>query len=342
MEHCGIDLHVKYSEVCIIDTEGEIVEQRKIPTTESALKRFFDRREQMRICVEAGGSSPWVCRVLRELGHDVRVCNPRRVRLIAESTMKTDKVDAEILARLVRIDPGFLGSVRHRSRDTQVLRARLRVRTTLVRARSTQISTIRGLLRSFGYKVRSSATKYFVKALDEVKLPEELRVAIEPLVGSVEWLTTEIDALDAEVAEQGESRAEVQRMKEMPGVGPLVSLSFSLYVEDPTRFSCGDKVASFMGLVPRHRGSGGVEHQGRITKQGDAEMRRLMVQAAHSLLRCTRDNELKQWALALEQRVGKRKAVVALARKMAILMYRLWLTGEAYRPFPNASRGQAA
>ena len=182
MEYCGIDLHVSYSQICILGEEGEVMETSRGRTSRPALTKFFARRNQMRIVLEAGGSSPWVSRLLEELGHEVIVCSPRRVRLIAESTLKNDKVDAEVLARLLRIDPAFLTPVRHRSEKAQLMRSKLLVRRSLVEARTKWINTVRGLLRAFGYRVAGKAPHTFAERVDRMKLPDELQQVIEPLL----------------------------------------------------------------------------------------------------------------------------------------------------------------
>ena len=135
MEYCGIDLHAEYSQTCILDEDGEVMETSRVRTSRKALERFF-RRKPMRVVIEAGGSSPWFSRLLQSIGHEVVVCSPGRVRLIAESKLKNDRVDAEVLARLVRLDPEFLQPIQHRSERAQLLRANLKVRSAMVEART--------------------------------------------------------------------------------------------------------------------------------------------------------------------------------------------------------------
>ncbi|MEJ2289777.1 MAG: IS110 family transposase [Deinococcales bacterium] len=341
MEYCGIDLHAEYSQICILDESGEVMETSRVRTSRKALERFFSRGA-MRVVMEAGGSSPWVSRLLASLGHDIVVCSPRRVRLIAESKLKNDRVDAEVLARLVRLDPEFLGPIQHRSEEAQLLRANLKVRSAMVEARTKWINNVRGLLRSFGYKVSGKVPHTFVERLNRIELPSELRAVIEPLLEQLNLLSSEIKRRDEQLEEMIKDLPEVAHLREIPGVGPVVAAYFVLTIDDPGRFRNSRDVASFFGLRPSMRESASMRHFGRITKEGDPEMRRLLVQAAHACLLTKADSELKRWALALAERKGRSKAVVALARKLAVLMHHLWVTGEVYQAFPNNGSSRAA
>jgi transposase len=341
MEYCGIDLHAEYSQICILDEDGEVMETSRVRTSRKALERFFSR-DTMRVVMDAGGTSPWVSRFLDSLGHEVVVCSPRRVRLIAESKLKNDRVDAEVLARLVRLDPEFLKPIQHRSEQAQLLRANLKVRSAMVEARTKWINTIRGLLRGFGYKVSGKAAHTFVERVDRIELPGDLRAVIEPLLEQLDLLTGEIARRNEHLEEMVKDLPEVGHLREIPGVGPVVATYFVLTIDDPDRFKNSRDVASFFGLRPSMRESASVTHFGRITREGDPEMRRLLVQAAHACLLTKADSQLKRWALALAERRGKGKAVVALARKLAVLMHRLWVTGEVYQAFPNNGTARAA
>lgn len=331
MEHCGIDLHLKSSEVCVLDEAGAVTERAHIPTTEKAFRRWFGGREKMRICIEASGLSPWVGRILSELGHEVIVANAQRVRLIAESTLKNDTMDAETLARLVRMDPGLVRPIRHRSEETQRLRGMLRVRRTLVNNRTACLNTARGLLRSFGYRTPGQRPERLARALTTGKVPEALCGLVAPLVVTALELDEKVGALDSEVIEAGRAFPEVARFQRVPGIGPLVALSYVLCLEDPNRFPSSRDIPSFLGLRPVMRESAERSRFGRITRHGDAEMRRLLVQAAHGCLRSRQDSDLKRWAEQLAGRIGKKKAIVALARKLAVVLHHLWLSGEDYQ-----------
>jgi len=335
MEYCGMDLHQDNSEVCILDEDGEVLEKAHLRTTRRALSRYFKGKTRMRVVMEAGGSSPWVSRLVAKCGHEVIVCSSRRVRLIAESTLKTDDIDAEILARLGRIDPGFLGSVTHRSEEAQVLRSKLTVRSALVEARTKWINTVKGILRGFGYKVPSGTSKHFHQRAAKADLPPELREVIQPLLTQLEMVSAEISKREEDLEVVAKDLPVVEHLRRIPGVGLIVGLYFVLTIDDPERFRRSRDVAAFFGLRPTMRSSASVSYFGRITKQGDPEMRRLLVQAAHGLMRTRAPSHLQVWAAELAGRRGKGKAIVALARKLAVLMHRLWVTGEVFQAFPN-------
>ena len=276
-------------------------------------------------------------RLLGEMGHEAIVVSPRRIRLIAESTLKTDAIDAEILARLSLV-PGWLQPIYQRSQAGQVLRARLRARSSLVRSRTALVNAVRGTLRAHGYRLPGGAVASFVTRLGALELDEELRSALDPLAQTVAHLTQQIEGIDRALAELSETDELLAQLQTIPGVGKLVSLGFVAWMDRPERFRRSRDVGACLGLRPRLRSSGGVVHRGRITREGDCEMRRLLVQGAHAAMKCRRDSQLKRWAEELEKRVGKKKAVVALARKIAVLMHRLWITGEGFEAFPAAAR----
>jgi transposase len=279
--------------------------------------------------------TPWVYRLLGELGHDVVVVNPRRVRLIAESTLKTDGIDAEVLARLSRLDLDLLRPVYQRTREAQELRTRLRVRSSLVKTRTSLINAVRGTVRAQGYRVPSCPARSFVVRFASLTLEPSLAHSIEPLVTTIGELTDRINDLEKMLVVESRSNDVLVRLQSVPGVGPLVSLAYVGWMDTPDRFTKSRDVGACLGLRPSLRSSGGHEVRGRITREGDVEMRRLLVQAAHAALHCRKDSALKRWGEALVERVGKGKAIVALARKIAVLLHHLWTTGDRFRAFPR-------
>lgn len=334
MEHLGIDVHQKYSEICRVSVEGQVLGRDRIPTTESSLRRFFKGQKRCRIVMECGPSTPWVYRQLCELGHEVAVVNPRRVRLVAESTLKTDVIDAEILARLSRFDLSLLRPVYQRSEAAQELRTRLRVRSALVKTRTSLINTVRGSLRAQGYRVRSGTADSFVARFGTLRIRASLREALDPLVATIAELTARIGTLDAEVRELSQSDELIARLQTVPGVGPVVSVAYVAWMDRPERFVNSRDVGACLGLRPSLHESGDRRRSGPITREGDCEMRRLLVQAAHAALHSRRDTALKRWADRLAERIGKHKAAVALARKISVLLHRMWVTGESFQAFP--------
>jgi len=286
------------------------------------------------VLIESSGMSPWVCRLIKELGHEVVLVNPRRMRLIAESTLKCDRVDAEILARFSRLDPELLQPVYQRTEAAQDLRTRLRVRRSLVKTRTALINAVRGTLRAQGYRLRSGTAPTFVARYIDLEISSELREALDPLVETLAEMTQRIDGLDRDLETICQSDELVSRLQSVPGVGPVVGLSFVAWVDRADRFARSRDVGACLGLRPTLRSSGGHEHRGRITREGDSEMRRLLVQAAHAALRCRQDSALKRWTETLIERVGKKKALVAMARKIGVLLHHLWVTDQTFEPFP--------
>lgn len=339
MEHVGIDLHQKYSQFCCLSSEGEFVEGSRVPTTEASLKRWFGSHPSCQAILESGGSSAWVTRILRDLGVDVIVVDPRRIRLIAESSLKTDEIDAEILARLsLAAGPELLRPVHQRSHAASLLQARLRARSSLVRSRTSLRNSVRGTLRSMGYRITGATVSRFVASYGGLELEAELRHALDPQVEMVVELTQQIGSMDLELKKRSREDPLLKRLQTVPGVGRVVSLAFVSWIDDPWRFRRSRDVGAYLGLRPRIRQSSTREYRGPITREGNSEMRRLLVQSAHVLLLTKADCALKQWAEGLAQRIGKKKALVALARKLAVLLHHLWVSGESFRPFPEDAR----
>lgn len=328
----GLDLSLKTAQAAVLDPSGELVLESTIRASETGLRRFFAGQAPSLIVVEAGGTSAWVARLAEEAGHEVLVANPRRVKLISESSRKTDRVDALTLARLAQADPALLAPIRHRSEQTQRSRGLLRVRGCLIRQRTETINVVRGLLRGFGYQVRIGAAARFTQRLEKLELPIELRAMVSLLLVSIDHLSAQIEKAEQAIEELAEQHPVIDLLKTVPGVGQLIATNYVLCIEDPGRFTKARDVAGFLGLAPRVHQSGAVLRIGGITKEGDGELRRLLVQGAHVLLRCKRDSDLQRWGLRLKERVGTKKAVVAVARKLAVVLLVMWRDGAAFEP----------
>jgi len=336
MIHVGIDVHVKYSQICEISARGRLLSEDRIPTTEAGLRRRFARRDPARILLEAGGSTAWVRRLLQELGHVVVVVHPRQVKLIAQSTLKTDRIDAEILARLSRFDAALLSPVYQRSEAAQLLRTQLGVRSSLVKTRTRLINMVRGTLRAHGHRMGSCTAESFVARFYQIQdLDPDLAAILDPLLETLHEVSQRLRGIDQELVETTRQDELPLRLQTVPGVGPIVSLAFIAWMDRPERFADSRDVGACLGLRPQVRESGGRTWRGRITREGDREMRRLLVQAAHAALSCRQESTLKRWAESLAERSGRKKATVALARKIAVLLHRLWITGESFRAFPQ-------
>ncbi len=332
----GLDLGDRYSRVCVVDEGGKVIEEGRIATTEAALRRRFGGMERARIVLEVATHSPWVSRLLESLGHEVIAANPRKLRLIYESDCKNDRVDAEYLARVGRLDPELLAPIRHRRGETQADLLLVRSRDLLVRARTKLVNHVRGSVKSVGGRLPKCSTKALASKAAEA-IPEELVPALAPILEMIGELSREIRRYDRKIERLArEKYPETQLLSQPAGVGPVTSLCYVLTLEDSERFRRSRDVGPYLGLVPRQRDTGESQPQLRITKAGDEMLRRLLVQAAHYTLGpFGPDSDLRRWGLRIAERGGKnakKRAVVAVARKLAVLLHRLWVTGEIYEP----------
>jgi transposase len=338
----GLDLGDRFSQVCVLDAAGEVEARFRVATTRKALERGLARYPGARVVLEVGTHSPWVSHQLEQTGFEAIVANPRRLRSITQSDRKDDRADAEQLARLGRVDPKLLSPIRHRGLSVQRERARLAVRDGLVRARVLLVNQARGLAKPLGLRLAKCTTEGFASRMRREGLLDAFP-GMGALVAMVEQLTLQIRALDREIEEVGRERyPETELLRQVAGVGPLTSLAYVLTLEDPQRFRRSRSVGAYLGLRPRRRQSGEQDPLLRITKAGDPYLRRLLVQSAHYILGpFGPDTDLRRFGLRLMARggrAGRKKALVAVARKLAVLLHRLWVTGEAY----EALRGGAA
>ena len=332
----GVDLGDRFSNYCILDDRGEVVEEGRLRTTTPAFSQRFSTLSSCRVVLEVGTHSPWVSRLLEGLKHEVVVVNARRVRLIAESDAKTDRADAETLARLGRLDPRLLHPITHRSEEVQADLAVIRSRRCLVAARTLLINHIRGAVKASGTRLPACSSHSFAARVAP-EIPRELQPALFPLLISIGELNKQITALDAEIEKLITDRyPEVGALQQVAGVGPLISLTFVLTLADPERFSKSRQVGAYLGLTPRQRQSGERSPQLRISKSGDSYLRQLLVQAAHYILgHRGPDTDLRRWGLKRAETGGanaKKRAIVAVARKLAVLLHHLWVSGDVYVP----------
>jgi transposase len=337
----GLDVSDRRSTVCTVDAEGEVVTQDEVSTAPEPLRRYFTRQPASRIVLEVGTHSPWISRLLVGLGHEVLVANARRVRLIYASERKSDRLDAETLARLGRLDPQLLHPIRHRGPAAQAHLAQLRARDALVRARTLLINHSRGAVKAVGGRLPSSSAPAFARKVAP-QVPPGLAPALQPVLGVIAALTQAIRTMERQLDTLARTRyPETAQLRQVSGVGPLTALAYVLTVEEPHRFRSSRSVAPYLGLCPRQQDSGDRSPQLRITKRGDAMLRRLLVNGAHYILgpfgpEC----DLRRWGLRLAARGGpnaKKRAVVAVARKLAVLLHALWVSGTAYAPVRRAA-----
>ena len=342
----GLDLGDRASHYCVLDESGRMLAESKTATSPNAIKGVFEAIPQSRIALETGMHSPWVSRLLTELGHEVIVAHARNVRLIGESRRKDDRLDAQTLARLARIDPQLLCPVKHRSARAQADLSVIRARAGLVRARTALVNTARGLAKSYGERLRGCNVRNMNAEKAEALSPE-LQAALQPLLAALEVLSDQIGEYNQRIESLAEkSYPQVALLKQVKGVGTLIALTFLLTLEDPHRFRKSRNVGCYLGLQPGRRNSGQSEPQMHISKEGDPYLRTLLVQGAqHILGPFGPDSDLRRWGLKLAERGGrngKKRAIIATARKLAVLLHHLWVSGEVYEPLHNQQHAVAA
>jgi transposase len=335
----GLDVGDKSSRYCVLDGEGGVQSEGSVGTTRKAVAQKFSGMKRCRVAMEVGTHSPWLSRWLSGLGFEVIVANARQVQLISASSRKNDRMDARLLARLARVDPQLLRPIRHRSEQAQADLMAIRIRATLVEARTGLVNAARGFAKAMGERLPACDTDSMdVEQLEA--LPAELQQSLRPLLEQVAALTVQIKKLEDNIEQIARTRyPETRLLTQVSGVGTLIALTFVLTVEDRERFQKSRDVGCYVGLRPKQSESGENRPQLRITKEGDRYLRMLLVQGAHLILnRRGPDTDLKRWGLKLAERGGKnakKRAIVAVARKLAVLLHRLWVCGEVYEPLRN-------
>jgi transposase len=335
-ETIGIDLGDKVSRYCIINQEGEVVEEGSFRNQASSIEKHFGDQPRQ-IALEAGAQSAWISRELKKLGHEVIVANPRDLKWITASDTKNDPVDARKLALLARTDTRLLAPVEHRTAEQQAELAVIRARDAILRARTLLINSARGIAKGFGVRLPKSITGTFgQRAVDA--LPEFLRKALTGLLAQIDALSREIAGYDQQIGVLASQHPELARLESIPGVGRLTAMTFVLTLGRAERFAHSRDVAGFLGLRPKQRQSGARDPQLGISKSGDPYLRKLLVQCSHYVLgHWGPDSALRQWGLAKSQ-AGKKatlRAIVAVARKLSVLLHRLWVSRDSYKPFPK-------
>ena len=343
----GIDLGDRISHFTIRGANGDVTQRGKIKTTPEMFSKFlaYHQGKHIRAVYEAGTHSLWVTWLAQELGLETVVANTRELAMISQSQRKTDRRDADLLSEFGYLRPSVLCPIQHRSRRSFAHRALVRARATLVAVRTDLTNAIRGLVKPTGTRVTSSVDSFHKTALQEI--PKDLRAHLEPLLDTLRDIAVRIATYDKQIRKLAkECYPETQRLEQVKGVGPITSLCFVLTIEDPTRFAKSRDVGAYLGLVPKLRSSGDAAPELRITKAGDRQMRSLLVLCAQYMLgHFGEDCDLRRYGERIAAGGGKnakKRAIVAVARKLAILLHRLWVTGAEYEPLRHANRGLAA
>lgn len=339
----GLDLGDTVSRVVEVNGSGKVVKRMSVATTPGGIERYFGGRPPCRVSFEVGTHSPWVERQLKALGHETVVSQTSKVYVDGRRRRRNDWMDAEFLARQGRADPELLHPVEHRSVEAQEDLALLRARDQLVQARTKLINHVRGAVKPMGARIRKCDADSFARQAAG-QIPEALRPCLTPLLEVIADLTKRIRGMDREVNRLAEKHPEVERLQQPAGVGVLTAVAFVRAIEDPKRFKRSRDTGAYFGLVPKLDESSDHSPQLRISKAGDPLVRRYLVGAARYILgpfgpEC----DLRRYGEAIAARGGKnakKRAAVAVARKLAVLLHHLWVSNATYDP--NWSQRQRA
>jgi transposase len=340
--HVGIDLGDKHCDVCVMNPAGEVHEQFRLRMKAADLQAYFVTIGRSRVAVEAGGQSQWVAEVIQGCGHQVYVSNTRQVAYIYESDDKDDPGDAYKLAELVHFKPRLLHPIQHRSQALQVDLSWIRAREALVESRTQLINTVRGISKAFGERLQKCSVEAFTAKLAS-QIPAALRGAVAPVLETIDHLNEQIhyyDQMEEQIAR--DRYPKYWLLSQVDGVGVHTALSYMLTIGEPERFEKSRKVGAFLGMRPRKKDSGESQPQLGITKAGDEYLRKTLVNCAHYIMGPHgRDSDLRRYGLRICERGGKnakKRAVIAVARKLSVLLHRLWVTGEVYEPLRNGKK----
>lgn len=336
----GFDLGTRRSAFCVLDEAGEIEAEGSIAMSRVRVEKFFADQPTSRVVLEASGSSRWTAQIARKHGHEVLIANPRRLHVLTQSYRKSDRNDAFKLADLGQVRPRLLNPVYSRGDKAYLGQMHQRVRSQLIEIRTSLVNLIRGCARSAGYPLPKCSTEAFLKRCSEL-LPKEVREVLTPALAQLRSVGEQIAACEDETKRLGEQAfPEAAALRQVAGVGPVLSLAFVCAIEDPKRFEDSRDVGAYFGLAPRSRQSGARAPQLRISKRGDPEVRRLLVSAATYILGpFGPDCDLRRYGQRIAapgSQAAKAKARIAVARKLATLLHRLWISGEVYEPLRNA------
>jgi len=341
----GLDIGDRYSYYCVLNADAELMEEGRIRTTEEALRRHFADSQRRRIALETGTHSPWISRLLQDLGQEVIVANARKLESISASRTKNDRHDAEQLARLAHSDPKLLSPVRHRSPERQRDLNLIRARSVLVRGRTMIINAARGLVKSSGGRLPSCSSQSFEEKV-KASLSAELADLVMPLLTQASSLSQQIKKMDQRIDQLRERYAEIGILRSAPGVGPLVAATYVLTLDHHQLLRQSRSAGALLGLRPGQSQSGDYDPQCCITKTGNSYLRSLLIQSAQYILsRFGPDSALRKWGLKLAASGGKRgkkRAVVAVARKLSVILHRMWRSGQRFLAFPQSAIAVAA
>jgi transposase len=334
MKYCGLDLGKKSSHFCVMNEKKEILLEGKVSNRADKLFEVFGHLEPMRIVIEASSKAFWIADVLQQIGHSPVVTDPGRTKAIGAAKIKHDKLDARVLAMLCVAD--LLVEVDRPTETQRLARMPVVARDGLVRCRTILINQVRSMLDSEGIIVKQCGTDVFVdRVVDRWdELPTEMGEAIESVLNAIHALTEEIKACDKKLKETIAEDEEAKLLMTAPGVGPIVAACFLMAIRDPARFDSGRQAGAYLGLVPSLYQSGNTHRRGRITKHGNKQARWALSVAANVLLgpNIKQRSALREWGLSLVKRIGRKKAVIAVSRKLASVLWSMLRNKTAFEP----------
>jgi len=336
--YVGLDVSLKTTSICILDEKGKRLFEGEVESTPKDVNDFLKKAgfEIELIGLESGNLTHYLKKGLMKMGYRVAVMESRKMAAILGTIInKTDKNDARGIAEALRV--GHFQECVHRSDEAVEIRTLLHLRQTAIEERTHVINSLRGHLKVYGIKFSKKAGKKFRKMVEEAiaNLSPKIQRAVGSLLNILDSLNKEIQTLNKEVESEASSNEDVKLLQTIDGVGPIIALAFKAEVDDPKRFEDSKDVAAYVGLTPSQYSSGEVHRQGGISKKGSKRTRYLLVEAASSLLtRCKVWSKLKAWGMKIQKKKGTRKATVAVARKLAVIMHKMLMTR---KPFERGS-----
>ena len=332
MYYCGIDLGKKSSHFCILNSSRQVVKRGIVRNRVADLFKCFGDLPPMRIVLEASTKAFWLADRLEELGHEAVVVDPGKTKAIGASRIKHDKLDAKILAELCAAD--LLARVDRVSEAERLSRLVVVGRDSLVRSRVRLVNSVRSILDPEGIGLKHCTVTTFVSKVEELMdtLPTAMATAITPLLAGIRSMCEHIETCDAQMQETMRSDPDIKRIMTAPGMGVITASCFLMAVRSAERFQSGRQVGAYLGLVPSLYQSGQTFCRGRITKRGNRQARWALCVAANALLRGKKQSALKIWGESLVERLGRKKAIIAIARKMCAILWAMMKNQKDFEP----------
>lgn len=332
----GMDISDRKVDLCLMGEKAEVLDRIRLVNTRAQLEKWFSGKKRLLVALETGTHSRWISQLLEGLGHEVIVANARALKVIYASDRKTDRRDAEMLARLALSDPKLLAPIKHRGEQAYKDLTMIHSRDQLVKARTQLVTHVRGVIKSMGFRVSKCSTASFVAHVRQ-EISEAIVKTFDPVLEVIGVLNEKIKGYDKKIEIVSKERyPETAHLQQIKGVGPIVAFTYVLTIEDPSRFKTSRQVGAYLGLTARQDQSGEQDRRSRITKSGSVLMRRLLVQSAqHIMGPFGEDCDLRRWGMAYSTRGGpsaRKRTKIAVARKLAVLMHAMWRNGQDYEP----------